>query len=73
MNVYEKCPVLENDSFLLRFVSQKDIVDLFKVYSDKNSVRLFNSDNCTDNFYYTTIERMKQAIEFWNDEYKKRY
>ncbi len=73
MNVYEKCPVLENERFMLRFVSQKDVIDLLQVYSDKKSIPLFNSDNCIDNFNYTTIERMQQAIEFWNDEYKKKY
>ncbi len=73
MNVYEKCPILENKSFLLRQTSQKDVLDLLKVYSDENAIPFFNSDNCTDNFHYTTVERMMQAIEFWQDEYKKKY
>ncbi len=73
MNVYEKCPVMENDFFLLRQTSIKDVADLLTVYSDEAALPLFNSDNCTDNFHYTTIERMKQAIEFWNDEYKRKY
>ena len=59
MNIYEECPVLENDLFLLRMVEENDIKDLLKVYSDINAVPLFNSDNCHgDNFYYETIERM---------------
>lgn len=73
MNVYEKCPVLENESFILRQTNLKDVADLLAVYSDEKALPFFNSDNCTDNFYYTTIERMKQSIEFWNDEYKKKY
>lgn len=73
MNVYEKCPILENDKFMLRFVSPKDVLDLLKVYSDEKSVPLFNSDNCINNFHYTTIEHMKQTIEFWEYEYKKKY
>lgn len=73
MNVYDKCPVMENELFLLRQTSIKDVADLLTVYSDEAALPLFNSDNCTDNFHYTTIERMKQAIEFWNDEYKRKY
>ena len=73
MNVYQKCPVMENERFLLRYISPKDVLDLLKVYSDKNAVPLFNSDNCTNNFHYTTVEHMMQTIEFWDDEYKKKY
>ena len=59
MNIYEECPVLENDLFLLRMVEENDVKDLLKVYSDIKAVPLFNSDNCHgDNFYYETIERM---------------
>lgn len=72
-DVYEKCPQFENEKYLLRFVSEKDCCDLLKVYEDKKAVSLFNSDNCGgDDFYYTTEERMKQAIEYWFFEYKKR-
>lgn len=72
MNVYEKCPVLENERFLLRQTSRKDVMDLLRVYSDEKALPFFNSDNCTDNFYYTTVEHMMQAIEFWHDEYKRK-
>ncbi|MBQ8613547.1 MAG: GNAT family N-acetyltransferase [Ruminiclostridium sp.] len=73
-NVYERCPVFENERFLLKQVSHDDCQDLLKVYSDKKSVPLFNSDNCNgDDFYYTTEERMKQAIGFWLMEYEKKY
>lgn len=74
MNIYEQCPVLENDRFKLRFVSADDCADLLKVYSDKEAVRLFNSDNCDgDDFYYTTLERMKQAYDFWIFSYREGY
>ena len=73
MNVYEKCPVFENNSFILRQVCQKDVVDLLKVYSDEKALPFFNSDNCVDNFHYTTIERMKQTMDYWEDEYRKKY
>ena len=52
-NVYERCPQIENEKYLLRFVEKKDADDLLKVYSDKNTLPFFNSDNCDgDNFYY---------------------
>ena len=73
-NVYENCPVLENDRFLLRFIEETDMEDLLKVYSDKNALPFFNSDNCDgDNFYYPTIERMKSAYDFWVYSYREKW
>ena len=61
---YVSFPVLGNKRFWLREIQEGDINDLLKVYSDKEAVKYFNSDNCDgDDFYYTTIERMKRAIE----------
>ena len=66
MNVYENCPVLESERFLLRLVQKEDCKDLLKVYSDRQAIPLFNSDNCHgDLFDYQTEERMMQAIDFW--------
>ena len=71
-NVYEKCPVYENEEYLLRLIECDDWKDLLKVYSDTKAVPLFNSDNCNgDTFYYASAERMKQAINFWIMEYNK--
>ena len=73
-NVYDNCPVLENDRFLLRFIEETDMEDLLKVYSDKNALPFFNSDNCDgDNFYYPTIERMKSAYDFWVYSYREKW
>lgn len=73
-DVYEYCPILENERFLLRLVNEGDAADLLEVYSDKNALPFFNSDNCHgDNFYYPTIERMKQAVDFWVEAYKNRW
>ena len=70
---YEKCPVPENDRYLLRLVEEADAPDLLLVYSDEQAVPFFNSDNCGgDDFHYTTIERMRQAIKFWLWEYRRR-
>lgn len=72
MNIYENCPVIENSKFKLRLISKQDTAELFKVYSDANSVPFFNSDNCDgDDFYYKTLERMKQAVDFWVEAYEK--
>lgn len=71
MNVYESCPVLESGSFLLRLAEKDDLKDLLRVYSDRNALPFFNSDNCDgDNFYYATEERMAQALEFWKLSYE---
>lgn len=73
MNVYKKCPAFENENFLLRFVSVDDCSDLLKVYSDEKAVPFFNSDNCGgDDFYYTTEERMLEAINYWFFEYERK-
>lgn len=73
-NAYEKCPVFENESFLLREVKKSDCADLHKVYSDEKAVPFFNSDNCHgDTFHYMTIERMEEAINFWIYSYKNKY
>ncbi len=74
MNVYEKCPVLESENFLLRKVCLEDSDDLLKVYSDEKAVPFFNGDNCHgDDFYYTTIERMQEAVKFWLWSYDNGY
>lgn len=71
MNIYESCPVLENEKFLLRLVNYEDCEDLLKVYSDKNALPFFNSDSCDgDIFYYETKERMTEALDFWNLAYQ---
>lgn len=71
MNIYEACPVLESERFLIRLFQAADRDDLWMVYSDKNALPFFNSDNCDgDNFYYATKERMAQAIDFWKMSYE---
>ena len=73
-NVYKNCPAFENNRFLLRFSQLDDAKDLVSVYSDKNALPFFNSDNCHgDNFYYPSVERMRQAIEFWLRSYSSKW
>lgn len=70
-DVYKECPVFEDSFFMLRPVKDEDAADLLLVYSDEKAVPFFNSDNCHgDDFHYTTIERMQQALEFWKQSYQ---
>lgn len=72
MNIYKNCPILQNNDFILRLVDNGDAEDLLKVYSDVAAVPFFNSDNCHgDDFHYTTIERMQEALDFWKQAYEK--
>lgn len=71
MNIYENCPVLEDGHYLLRLTRAEDLDGLLPVYSDRNALPFFNSDNCHgDNFYYETRERMKEVLDFWDYSYK---
>lgn len=71
MNIYQSCPTLESEKYIIRLFKDEDRDDLFKVYSDKNALPFFNSDNCDgDNFYYSTKERMSEAIAFWHMSYE---
>ena len=73
-NIYEQCPVLENERWLMRFVKEEDSEDLLKVYGDKQALPFFNSDNChEDNFYYDTKEKMDNAIRFWLESYEGKW
>jgi ribosomal-protein-alanine N-acetyltransferase len=42
---------------------------LLKCYSDEKAVPLFNSDNCTDNFHYTTLEQLYRSMDLWEYSY----
>ena len=73
-DVYQDFPVFEDNNYMLRALKKDDAADLLKVYSDKAAVLLFNSDNCNgDDFFYETMERVEQAIDFWQFSYDNRY
>lgn len=73
-NIYEESPILKNDKYMLRKTKLSDADELLKVYSDKNALPFFNSDNCDgDNFYYPTKERMVEAIKFWDMAYNNKW
>lgn len=71
LNVYKNCPKFENETYLLRLVSDEDCNDLLKVYSDEKSIPLFNSDNCGYGFHCTTTEHMSETIKAWHSEYNR--
>ena len=73
IDVYEQIPVMESEKFLLREIKDEDAKDLLKVYSDVNSVPIFNSDNCMGDFYITTMQDINRMIDFWRLEYQNRY
>lgn len=69
-NVYKRCPTFENNNYCIRKLQKEDVDGLLNIYSDKKAVPFFNADNCHgDDFYYTTTERMKQAVDFWIEAY----
>ncbi len=70
IDVYEQISVMESERFLLREIEDGDTENLLKVYSDKDAVPFFNSDNCVNGFYYSTIEEMKDTIAFGKREYQ---
>lgn len=72
MNPYEECPEYETGSFILRLVEPSDADCLLVCYSDPVAVARMNTDQCTSNFYYTTREQMKECIDFWLKEYKRK-
>ena len=65
-NIYEKCPVLKNDTITLRKLELNDAEELLKCYSDIDAVKFFNNDNCHgDDFHFTTIKQIADAVNGW--------
>jgi RimJ/RimL family protein N-acetyltransferase len=72
-NPYDICPTYESKSFILRLVSLSDAANLLLCYSNPEAQAIFNSDNCTSDFCYSTLDEMKRCIEGWLDSYNKKY
>ncbi|MCE5343173.1 MAG: GNAT family N-acetyltransferase [Eubacteriales bacterium] len=71
--IYTRQPVLENELVRLRPIVAGDAAALLPCYSDPHAVPFFNADNCNgDDFHYTTLARMEQAITFWQESYQTR-
>ena len=69
---YEKCPVYENEKYLLRFIEAEDAPDLLLVYSDEKALPIFNSDNGDGDFHCTLLEHVQGMIEAWKWEYDRK-
>lgn len=72
-NLYVHCPVYETEDYLVRLVRMEDAEDLLSCYGDPKAQPIFNSDNCTNDFWFSTIEEMKDMIGYWIDSYSKGY
>lgn len=74
MNIYENCPQIETERFLIRLIRPEDSSDLMEVYSDKLVLPYFNSDNCHgSNFYCEKKEYMDESIKYWLLEYHENH
>jgi len=71
LNPYNNCPTYETGRFIIRLVQEGDAQDLLACYADPQSAPFFNSDNCTSNFVFTTLEEMSACIGFWLGEYAR--
>jgi hypothetical protein len=70
MSVYDVCPVLKSEHFTLRLVEREDAPGLLRVYSDEETVRLCNSDNCHyGTFRLDSLEDTLCCIDAWRNEY----
>lgn len=70
VNPYDHCPTLETNHFRLRLVHETDAEDLLMCYSDPKVQCIINSDNCTNDFKYSTVNEMLECIRFWHKEYE---
>lgn len=73
MNVYESCPTFITPRFTLRLVRESDAPGLLAVYSDRDAQPLFNADNCTSDFCYTTLPQMRECVGMWLWSYQQGY
>lgn len=71
ISVYESCPVFATERFALRLVRREDAPGLLKVYSDRQAQHYFNSDNCTSDFRFSTLQEMQQCIDMWLWSYQQ--
>ncbi len=72
-NTYDVCPTYESKRFILRQVSPYDTANLLLCYSNPEAQAIFNSDRCTSDFCYSSLDEMKRCIDGWLDAYKKKH
>lgn len=71
MNPYAASPAYETKTLDLRLVTLEDAPALLKCYSDPEAVAKMNADNCTSDFYFTSLEQMRGCILTWVAEYER--
>ncbi|MEN6356420.1 MAG: GNAT family N-acetyltransferase [Armatimonadota bacterium] len=71
--IFDNCPVYKSGHFKLRLVEQEDAENLHQCYSDPSAVRLMNSDNCSCDFYFKTLNEMTEMIRGWIGAYESRW
>lgn len=71
INPYQACPVFESERFVYRLIQEQDAIDLLECYSDIAAIPLFNSDNCHNDFEFSTIEEMSSCLRYWLYEYEQ--
>lgn len=69
VNPYIECPKLESNYFLIRLVEEDDCEDLLACYSDKETIKIVNRDNCPIDFYFNSQDELRKLIKFWLWEY----
>lgn len=62
---YKVCPSFETEHFAVRLVRETDARDLLACYGDERAWPVFNADNCTSDFRYTTLEEMEECVRFF--------
>lgn len=72
-NPFVKCPDYETENFLITKIKIEDAEDLFAVYSDPETRKHMNNDNCGGEWPCNSLEIVKQGIKSWEDEYDNEY
>lgn len=71
-NPYLECPAFETEHFIVRLIREEDALELMDCYSDKLARKFFNSDGCTSDFFYDTIDEMRECVAMWVASYARR-
>ena len=72
INPFDECPVYETEHFKYKLVNDDDVEDLFICYSDPVTLSHMNNDNCNGEFRCASVDIMKDAIQRWQKDYKRR-
>ena len=71
MSLIKRRLIYESDNFIIRLVNEDDASGLLKCYSDINARPFFNSDKCTSDFYFNTLDEINNCIKMWIGCYKR--